>query len=442
MKIKWEPQPKQELVLKRKEDEILYGGARGGGKTDAGMVFPMYHIQHPKYRALVIRKNFTDLSDWIDRATDMYFGAGGKKANDYFEFPSGARIRFGHLADKDAYQKYQGHEYQNMIFEEITHISRESDYEKLRASCRSTVPEIRPQIFATTNPDGPGHEWVKDRWSIPDLPDMNEIYITTDEQSGLSRVFVPSTLDDNPILMNADPNYVKVIESIKDPEMMRAWRHGSWEGFGVEGAYYANHIRKAMDDNRVRTGLYDPTQPVYTWCDLGKGENYAIGFFQKNGINWAVIDYEELKDDEGLAEGIKLIKNKPYIYAEHYAPHDIAVKDFSATRTRKEIAYDMGVDFNIVNRSSVHEGIDVVKFRFPSLHFEDTPNVQLLLKRLKRYHKEWDDSRGIWKVNPAHDENSHGADMMRYWGVTDVRDYNQAMAIKVSQNRDNKKSFR
>lgn len=59
------------------------------------------------------------------------------------KFPSGAIIRTGHLKDENAYSKYQGHEYQKILIEELTHIPRESDYEKLLGSCRSTVPDTR-----------------------------------------------------------------------------------------------------------------------------------------------------------------------------------------------------------------------------------------------------------------------------------------------------------
>jgi hypothetical protein len=68
MKIHWQAQPKQALALSSTAEEILYGGARGGGKTEAGQAFLLYDYQNPRYRALVIRKNADDLKDWLDRA--------------------------------------------------------------------------------------------------------------------------------------------------------------------------------------------------------------------------------------------------------------------------------------------------------------------------------------------------------------------------------------
>src|SRR3990167_1698021 len=105
MKIHWEPQPKQTQALARIEEEILYGGARGGGKTDAGQAWLLYDIGHPKYRALVIRRNADDLRDWIDRVRTMYAGTGAQVVGNPPEirFLKGGIIRTGHLKDENAY---------------------------------------------------------------------------------------------------------------------------------------------------------------------------------------------------------------------------------------------------------------------------------------------------------------------------------------------------
>ena len=152
----WQPYKKQALALSRTEDEVLYGGSKGGGKTVAGMVWliePRY-IKHPLYRALIIRRNADDLRDWIDRAKRLYLPVKAVVVGNppEFRFPSGAIFRTGHLKDEDAYGKYMGHEYQKILVEELTMIPRESDYEKLLGCCRSTIPELKPQVFTTTNP--------------------------------------------------------------------------------------------------------------------------------------------------------------------------------------------------------------------------------------------------------------------------------------------------
>jgi hypothetical protein len=418
--IHWQPQPKQATALARSEQEILYGGARGGGKTDAGQAWLLYDKDHPKFRALVIRKNADDLKDWVDRARNMYVGTGAVIVGNPPEirFPKGGVIRTGHLKDENAYSKYQGHEYQRMLVEELSQIPREKDYLKLISSCRSTVPELKPQVFCTTNPDDPGLEWIKERWKIPEIPDFDKVYTTVTEE-GRSVVFIPAKLEDNPKLMEVDPSYVQLIDSWKrtDYEQWEAWRLGNWKGFGVEGAYYRNQLIKAEADNRITEVPYDELLPVHTWCDLGIGDSFAIGYFQIYGLQWRMIDYDEF-EGESLGYAIKLMDGKGYFYGTHHAPHDIEVRELGTGKSRYEIAQSLGVDYTVLPMMGVDDGINAVRMRFSSLWF-DKVKCEQFLKRIRRYHKEFDEKRGVFKNKPVHDANSHAADMLRYWATTD-----------------------
>jgi len=211
----------------------LFGGARGPGKTDAGINWLTYDVDNPGMRALIIRKNSADLVDWIDRANMIYSQLGANMSGNppTFKWPKGGIFRTGHLKDKDAYTKYIGHEYPRMLIEELNLIQFENDYMKLLASCRSTVKGLKPQIFCTTNPGGAGHGWIRDRWKIPANP-QKMVYVYG-KDSDRHRVFIPARMDDNPTLMKADPGYVKYIESFKnkDPNQYKAWRHGRWDVF-------------------------------------------------------------------------------------------------------------------------------------------------------------------------------------------------------------------
>ena len=422
MQTLWTPQPKQEIALARIEDEVLYGGARGGGKTDAGMAWLLYDIDKPRYRALVIRRNAEDLKDWSDRAKWMFRGTSAEFTGNPpdIKFPSGAIIRTGHLKDENAYIKYQGHEYQKILIEELSHIPREKDYIRLVGSCRSTVPNIQPQIFATTNPDDPGYEWIKARWGIPDMPNFDKVY-SNKTLEGKTLVFIPAKLEDNPILMNADPNYLKYLESLKtiDRELYEAWRNGNWKGFGIEGAYYRQQVSKAEEEERITDVPYEEQLKVYTWCDLGIRDSFVIGYFQIHGMQWRVIDYDEF-EGESLGSAIDRMNSKPWKnrYERHYAPHDIAIRELGTGKSRLELAESLGVNYEIVSDLHVQEGINALRMRFNTLWFDRT-KCDLLLKRLRRYHKEFDEKRGVYKAIPAHDINSHAADMMRYWAVTD-----------------------
>jgi PBSX family phage terminase large subunit len=227
------PNPgQQEYALRQPYSifEILYGGSRGGGKTWAGLIWLTEYIEHPRFQGLVIRRNADDLSDWIERARYVYKGLGAEITGKpgVIRFPSGAIIRLGHLKDDSTYTKYQGHEYQKVLIEELTQIQSENRYLKLISSCRSTIPELRPQVFATTNPGNIGHLWVKQRFIDP--APSNKPFIDAD---GIKRIFIPATIDDNPVLSTADPDYVKRLDALKftDEALYRAWRYGDWDIF-------------------------------------------------------------------------------------------------------------------------------------------------------------------------------------------------------------------
>jgi hypothetical protein len=414
-KIHWRPQVKQSEALVRTENEILYGGARGGGKTDAGQAWLLYDIGEPRYRALVIRRNADDLKDWIDRARRMYEPTGAEFSGNPtdIKFPSGAIIRTGHLKDENAYTKYQGHEYQKILIEELTHIPRESDYEKLLGSCRSTISGISPQIFCTTNPDGPGYSWVKNRFAIPDEP--KETIVTT-TKDGRSRVFIPARVEDNPKLTTADPQYITYLESIQDVDLRKAWREGSWAGVQVEGAYYRAQINKARADGRITSVPYDANALVHTWWDLGMNDSTAIGFFQNIGqeIHW--ID-SFAGEGEGLAYYVAELSARGYSYGNHYFPHDIEVRELGTGKSRKEVLEGMGIVVQVVPNIPINDGINAVRGMFSRLWIDAEKNKEAI-HAISNYRKEFDEKRGTYKDRPRHDWTSHYADMVRYKAVT------------------------
>jgi phage terminase large subunit len=216
------------------------------GKTDTGITWllkPFTYELPPsiiaRYRALIIRKNSTDLTDWLDRASWMYSEYGAEKGSEFnspvIRFPSGAKFRLGHLKDSQAYTKYVGHEYQRQLIEELNQIKNESDYLKLISSCRSTLTGIDPRVFSTTNPGGLGHAWIKKRFI--NVAPWGKVFETREKVGGKdvvrTRVFIHSVMDDNPVLMDKDPGYVLSIEALKesDPETYKAWRFGDWNVF-------------------------------------------------------------------------------------------------------------------------------------------------------------------------------------------------------------------
>lgn len=409
MQIHWKPTPKQSEALVRDEFEILYGGARGGGKTDAGMAFLLYDKDHPRYRALVIRKNSADLNDWIARAKEMYRPTQAEFVRGEIRFPQGAMIVLGHLKDENAYEKYQGHEYHKMLIEELTQIPSEDSYLKLISSCRSTIPELKPQVFTTANPGGRGHKWVKKRFNLSGAP--TKPIRTIDEKTGRARIFIPAKVDDNPHLMLNDPSYVNFLNGLPDG-LREAWRLGSWDDVIIKGAFYGSMLDQARRENRIGEFRYNESLMVHTVWDLGLDDSMSIGFWQRINGKITLIDFYE-NNNEGLPHYVKILQDKPYIYGTHFAPFDINQKELTTGKTRKDTAKGLGLNFEVVPSVSFDDGVDKARMMFSRLRINEF-NCENFIEAIRQYRREWDEDLLKFKDKAVHDWTSHAADMFRY----------------------------
>lgn len=410
--MEWRPHPIQEKALISDSYEILFGGSRGGGKTDTGMVKPLYYKDNPLFRALVIRKNYTDLKDWRDRALRMYSGCEVKTVEGDLVFPSGAKIILGHLKDANAYIKYQGHEYQFMLIEELTQIPSLELYLKLISSCRSTIEELPPQIFCTANPGGVGHSWVKKRFIDP-APPMQEF---KDEISGRTRMYIPATVDDNPALMNSDPEYVKFLDSLP-PDLKAQWRHGSWAEQKVKGAIFQEDVMTAQADGRVSKIQLFEHLPVHVSWDLGINDIQVAWFYQIKGEEIRILDCEH-DNGKKYAYYVRMLADKGFKYGKMKLPHDGTKRSPDSLRSFKDVLEEAGYDVDIVPRTKDKER-DIQQSRavFPRCCFHEE-KCSDGLDALSQYRREWDEARQTYSKVPYHDWTSNFADAFQAMAVS------------------------
>lgn len=184
-------------------------------------------IEKPAYRGLLLRRTFPQLQEIIDRCWKLYPLLGGvfRSTEKRWVFPWGSVIDLGHMQHEADKYNYQGKEYHRAGVDELTQFS-ESQYTYLISRLRTTDANIDPQIISTTNPGGIGHYWVKERFQ----PEFRALKPYIDPKTGLSRVFVPATVEDNPTLFDNDPSYLQRLETLPEIEKMRL-RYGIWDAF-------------------------------------------------------------------------------------------------------------------------------------------------------------------------------------------------------------------
>ncbi len=181
----------------------------------------------------------------------------------------------------------------------------------------------------------------------------------------------------------------------------------------VKGAIFAAELAAARSTGRIARVPVDPILPVDTDWDLGVGDSTAIWFSQSlRSGELRVVDYYEASG-EGLPHYAQVLTNKGYTYGQHWAPHDIQVRELGSGRSRLETAASLGIKFQTCPNIPIEDGIHAARMLLPRCYFDEAKTVKGL-EALQHYRRDYNTRLNEFKETPVHNWASHGADAFRY----------------------------
>jgi hypothetical protein len=311
---------KQWIAFETDANEVLYGGAAGGGKSHLmrisaivwcasvpGLQVYLFrrirddliknHIEGPKgFRAL--------LADWVLNGWCII-------VEDEIRFWNGSKIYLCHCKDEKDIYKYQGAEIHVLLIDELTHWT-EKMYRFLRNRVRMVGIDVPPQyagmfprILCGANPGNIGHLWVKATFVLA-KPEF-EKWRTPEKEGGMLRQYIPARLDDNPSMTEDDPGYENRLEGLGSQELVKAMRWGDWSV--IEGAFF--------DCWSNEKHVIRPFQIPADWLrfrsvDWGSAKPFSVGW-------WAVAGDDLSTPSGGASEaGARIPRGALIRYREWY----------------------------------------------------------------------------------------------------------------------------
>jgi hypothetical protein len=309
--IIWQPQPGPQTDLIRcPVFEVFYGGARGGGKTEASIGDWLEHSNTYGQLAtgVFFRRKFKQLEQVVARTRQLFPRIGAKYNEQKAEWimPGGASLKFRYLErDSDA-EEYQGHSYTRVYVEEATNFPTPGPINLLRGTLRS-AHGVPVGMRLTGNPGGPGHHWVKARYITPDKRGwkiLDEEFVGLQgEKLILQRVFIPSKISDNALLYVNDPFYIARLRQAGSEALVKAWLEGDWDL--VDGAFFdcwnpALHVLPAG----IWEGRISRYALKFRSYDHGYARPFSIGWYAVSDGTWglpegSLIKYREWYGSDG-----------------------------------------------------------------------------------------------------------------------------------------------
>jgi hypothetical protein len=300
-KVLWAPQGAQGLFLHCTFFEALFEGNRGGGKTDTLIMDFAKDVgkgHKSDWRGILFRQTYPQLQDVIAKTKKWYpqmFGSRCKynEALHQWAWESGEMLMLRQFKRDDDYWNYHGHEYPWQGWEELCNWATPSGFKRMQSTARSSNPRVAKiaRVRATTNPYGPGHNWVKHRYRLPGgrfVPILD----SKDDDGRLepARIAIHGSLWDNKILLASDPNYVdRIRASARNQAELKAWLEGSWDivaGGMFDDVWDPRH-------NIVKPFPVPPSWRLDRAFDWGSSKPFSVGW-------WAESDGTDLILPGGL----------------------------------------------------------------------------------------------------------------------------------------------
>ena len=274
-----EPSPKQKEFLLATEKHIGFGGARGGGKSWAVRTkAKLLAFNYPGIKILIVRRSYPELvNNHINQLRKDLFGFAKYKDKDkIFNFPNGSTIQFMYCAKDTDLDRVQGTEYDIIFLDEATQLSEHQM--KTITACLRGVNDFPKRIYYTCNPGHQGHAYIK------------RIFIDknyTDDENPKDYHFIQSLVTDNKVLMESDPEYVKMLEALPHRQK-QAWLYGDWDIF--EGQFF----EEFKDDpkhykDQLWTHVIEPFDIPKSWKIF---RSFDWGYARPFSCGWWALDYD------------------------------------------------------------------------------------------------------------------------------------------------------
>ena len=380
--------------------------------------------QGSKWSGILFRQSHPSLQELIDRSQEIYpkLGAVYKVGAAEWHFPGGSILRFRHFEQPSDFVKYMGHSFAWIGWDELPEWTPDEKggpskcYTKMISRLRG--PAQNKRIRSTGNPGGVGHGWVQSYFQIPaEIISYKQSLPFTDPDTEMLRLFVPSRVQDNKILMDADPGYVKRMKGVGDEELVKAWLDGDWSA--LVGAYFGN-----VWNNVELTESFDipDSWTLFSGLDYGEASPtcWLLGAVDYDKNLWIINEYYEA--DRSASEHAQAIveARDAFPFTQRRSTRNIADPSIfvrrrlneAANRSAGDIFREYGIHLRPGNNNRIN-GWRILRDAMSKgqlkIFREWCPNLIRTLPMLPR-----DESRPEDLNTDAED---HAADALRYMAV-------------------------